>query len=162
MRIKRNAEKALLELSKGFPIVAVTGPRQSGKTTLVKNLFQDKPYFSLEDLDKRQWAIEDPRSFLKQFPDGAVLDEAQRAPDLFSYLQTLVDNDGRMGLFVLTGSQQFGLLSNISQSLAGRVAFVNLLPFSLDELQAAQRAPNDLDALLFQGLYPPIYATACT
>lgn len=157
MRIERTAAKALIELSKGFPVLAVTGPRQSGKTTLVKALFTGKPYVSLEDFDIRQWATDDPRSFLKQFPDGAVLDEAQRAPDLFSYLQTRVDDDGRMGLFVLTGSQQFGLLSNISQSLAGRAAFVTLLPFSLAELQAGGKAPDDLDTLLFQGLYPPVY-----
>jgi uncharacterized protein len=131
--------------------------RQSGKTTLARAVFPEKPYVSLEDLDERRYAEEDPRGFLGRFPDGAVLDEVQRCPDLFSYLQGRVDVDGRRGLFVLTGSQQFGLLSGISQTLAGRVAMVTLLPFSLGELQAAGRAPTTLEAVLFQGMYPPIY-----
>lgn len=157
MTIKRTETATLLKRIQGFPVVALTGPRQSGKTTLVKTLFQEKPYVSLEDLDTRAFAQGDPRGFLAQYPDGAVLDEVQRVPDLFSYLQTRVDADGRMGLFILTGSQQFGLLSHITQSLAGRVSLLTLLPFSLEELQAAHQAPASLDTLLFKGMYPPVY-----
>jgi len=155
--IKRAAASTLKELARSFPIVAVTGPRQSGKTTLVQSLFAKKPYVSLEELDQRDYATNDPRRFLAQFPDGAVLDEVQRCPGLFSYLQTQVDNDGRSGLFILTGSQQFDLLSNITQSLAGRVALLPLLPFDLAELQAVKKAPATVEKLLFTGLYPPIY-----
>ncbi len=132
--INRNAEKTIENLLAGFPIVTLTGPRQSGKTTLAKAVFKNRPYASLEEPDLRQAAYEDPRSFLARFPDGAVLDEVQRCPEILSYLQTIVDNDGRMGLFILTGSQQFGLMSGITQSLAGRTAFVELLPFSVHEL----------------------------
>jgi predicted AAA+ superfamily ATPase len=155
--IPRQAAATLMRLAGGYPLVAITGPRQSGKTTLAREVFGDKPYVSLEDLDERAYAESDPRGFLARFPDGAVLDEVQRCPALFSFLQTRVDEDQRRGLFVLTGSQQFGLLSSISQTLAGRVAVVALLPFSLGELQAVERAPATLEALLFQGLYPPIY-----
>lgn len=155
--IKRDIEPALRELLKGFPIVTVTGPRQSGKTTLAQTVFSGKPYVSLEDPDVRQMALDDPRGFLGRFPDGGVLDEVQRAPQLMSYLQTRVDADGRMGLFLLTGSQQFGLMSGITQSLAGRTAFVELLPFSVAELRAAGRLPLGLDAMLFAGAYPPIH-----
>lgn len=157
MFIPRAAEKALRSLAEGYPLVTVTGPRQSGKTTLVRRVFADKPYVSLEDLDQREFAAEDPRGFLAQFADGAVLDEVQRCPGLLSYLQTKVDQDGRRGLFILTGSQQFHLLEGITQSLAGRVAMVTLLPFSLGELQAVDRVPEGLEALLFQGFYPPIH-----
>jgi predicted AAA+ superfamily ATPase len=155
--VPRLAAATLRELAGGYPLVAITGPRQSGKTTLAREVFGDKPYVSLEDLDERAFAEDDPRGFLGRFPEGAILDEVQRSPGIFSYLQTRVDDDRRGGLFVLTGSQQFGLLAGISQTLAGRVAVVELLPFSLGELQAAQRAPGKLEALLFQGLYPPIY-----
>jgi predicted AAA+ superfamily ATPase len=155
--IPRQAAATLMRLAGGYPLVAITGPRQSGKTTLAREVFGDKPYVSLEDLDERAYAESDPRGFLARFPDGAVLDEVQRCPALFSFLQTRVDEDQRRGLFVLTGSQQFGLLSSISQTLAGRVAVVALLPFSLGELQAVERAPATLETLLFQGLYPPIY-----
>lgn len=154
--IPRHAEATARRLAGFYPIVAITGPRQAGKTTLAKAVFPRKPYVSLEDPDVRDFALSDPRGFLARYPDGAVLDEAQRCPELFSYLQTLVDGDRRMGLFVLTGSQQFGLLAGISQSLAGRVGLVHLLPFSLGELAEAGQAP-DLDALLWQGLYPGIY-----
>ena len=157
MFIPRLAAPTITSLLSGYPLVAVTGPRQSGKTTLVRALLPDRPYVSLESLDQLEFATRDPRGFLAQFPDGAVLDEVQRCPALFSYLQTLVDEDGRMGLFVLTGSQQFELISKITQSLAGRVALVRLLPFALPELQAANRAPERLEDLLFSGLYPPIY-----
>lgn len=157
MLVPRAAEATVRELMDGYPVVAITGPRQSGKTTLVRAMFADRPFVSLEDLDERALATDDPRGFLARLPDGAVLDEVQRAPDLFSYLQTRVDEDGRTGLFVLTGSQQFDLLSGISQSLAGRVALVRLLPFALSELQEAERAPDRLEDLLFQGLYPPIH-----
>jgi predicted AAA+ superfamily ATPase len=155
--IPRQAQKTFQKLTKSYPVVALTGPRQSGKTTLVKALCSHKPYVSLEDLDLRDYAISDPRGFLAQYPDGAVLDEVQRCPDLFSYLQTVVDKDGRSGLFILTGSQQFDLLSRISQSLAGRVALLSLLPFTLKELQDERQQPKHLEELLFKGLYPPIY-----
>lgn len=155
--IRRKAEKLVGTLLRGFPIVTITGPRQSGKTTLAKAIMADKPYISLEDPDMRAMATDDPRGFLSRLPDGAVLDEVQRVPDLFSYLQSFVDSDGRMGLFLLTGSQQFGLLSAITQSLAGRSAFVELLPFSMDELDAAGKLSADLDSVLFSGSYPPLY-----
>lgn len=142
---------------KGFPIATITGPRQSGKTTLSKAIFSRKPYISLEDPDVRETARDDPRGFLSRFQDGAIHDEVQRAPDLLSYLQTQMDADGRMGLFLLTGSQHFGFMSRISQSLAGRTAFVELLPFSLPELDCAGVRPVHPETMLFTGGYPPIY-----
>jgi hypothetical protein len=155
--IRREAENAIHSLLRGFPIVTITGPRQSGKTTLAKAIFPDKPYASLEDPDVRFAAQEDPRSFLERFPDGAVLDEVQRCPDILSYLQSIVDADGRMGLYILTGSQQFGLMSGITQSLAGRTAFVELLPFSAGELAQAGKQPRDIERMLHKGGYPPLY-----
>ena len=155
--IKRDLEKTISDLLAGFPIVTITGPRQSGKTTLAQCIFQGKPYFSLEDPDVRRMALDDPRAFLNQLPDGGVLDEVQRAPELFSYLQGRVDADGRMGLFLLTGSQQFGLISKITQSLAGRTAFVELLPFSIKELNQAALVSKNIDEMLFKGGYPPLY-----
>lgn len=155
--ITRDVEKAIKQQLRGFPAVTITGPRQSGKTTLSKTIFPRKPYVSLEDPDIRQTALDDPRAFLSRFPDGAIFDEVQRAPDLLSYLQTYVDADGRMGLFLLTGSQHFGLMSRISQSLAGRTAFVELLPFSVLELDQGGVRPAELDDMLFKGGYPPLY-----
>lgn len=157
MLIPRSAESTIRQLAAGYPVVAVTGPRQSGKTTLVRTMFADRPYVSLEDLDERDFANQDPRGFLARFPDGAVLDEVQRTPDLFSYLQSRVDGDRRHGLFILTGSQQFDLLSSITQTLAGRVALVPLLPFTFGELRQAGQAPDSLADLLFTGLYPPVH-----
>lgn len=155
--IQREAKNTVLTLANGFPFVAVTGPRQSGKTTLVRSAFPDKPYISLEDPDAREFADSDPRGFLARYPDGAILDEAQRCPHLFSYLQTISDLDGRQGLYVLTGSQQFGLLSGITQSLAGRVGMIQLLPFSSAELKSAGLLGTSLDDVLVQGMYPPLY-----
>ena len=155
--IPRQAQPTLLQLAKGYPILALTGPRQSGKTTLARTTFPDRPYVSLEDPDTRTFAEEDPRGFLARYPDGAILDEAQRGPALFSYLQTRVDTDQRMGQFVLTGSQQFGLLSNITQTLAGRVGLIQLLPFALQELLDAGAPVGSLDDLLWAGLYPPLH-----
>jgi hypothetical protein len=155
--IKRKAIETILRLCKGFPVVAITGPRQSGKTTLARAVFSDKPYVSLEDPDIRAFADTDPRAFLARYPDGAILDEVQRCPDLFSYLQTIVDQKRRMGLFVLTGSQQFGLRSKITQSLAGRVGMVQLLPFCHGELAEAGKAPADLETAIYAGSYPPLY-----
>ena len=155
--IHRNAKETIENLLGGFPIVSLTGPRQSGKTTLARAVFENHPYASLEEPDLRQAANADPRSFLARFPDGAVLDEVQRCPEILSYLQTLVDKDRRMGLFILTGSQQFGLMSGITQSLAGRTAFVELLPFSVPELALADKLPTSIDAMMLTGCYPPIY-----
>ena len=157
MYVPRAARATLDRFSRGYPVVGVTGPRQSGKTTLVRAAFPDKPYVSLEDLDTRDLANEDPRRFLRRYPDGAILDEVQRVPSLFSYLQTHVDDDGRAGLFVLTGSNQFDVLAGVSQTLAGRIGLVPLLPFSLAELQAVGKDPDSLESLLYSGLYPPIY-----
>ncbi len=155
--IKRSTESTIRSMLRGFPIVTITGPRQSGKTTLAKAIFHDKPYISLEDPDARQAALDDPRSFLERYRDGAVLDEVQRCPDLFSYLQSTVDADGRMGLFLLTGSQQFGLMSKISQSLAGRTGFIELLPFSTSELKLAGKMKHNINDMLLTGCYPPLY-----
>jgi predicted AAA+ superfamily ATPase len=155
--ISRNATKALVALSRVFPVVAVTGPRQSGKTTLVKDVFKQKPYVNLEDIETREFAENDPRGFLAQFPNGAVLDEVQRVPSIFSYIQTTVDTKKDAGLFVLTGSQQFGIYQHITQSLAGRVASVILLPFAYNELKRARVAPGSLEEALLKGFYPPIY-----
>jgi uncharacterized protein len=154
---KRESENTIRNLLKGFPIVTITGPRQSGKTTLARAIFPDKPYFSLEDPDIRQLAHDDPRGFLGRMPAGAVLDEVQRAPDILSYLQSHVDGSNRMGLFLLTGSQHFGLMSDITQSLAGRTAFLQLLPFSVDELDRENIRPQELENMLFTGGYPPLY-----
>lgn len=155
--IPRAVEKSIHTLLKGFPVVTITGPRQSGKTTLARAVFSEKPYLSLEDPDIRLIAAEDPRSFLDRFPDGGIIDEVQRVPELLSYLQTWVDATGRMGRFILTGSQQFSLLSGISQSLAGRTAFIELLPFSIGEMSGAGILPDSLDKVLFNGGYPPLY-----
>jgi len=141
----------------GSSVLVITGPRQSGKTTLARLLAPDRSYFSLEDPDTRAFATDDPRAFLRQLSDGGILDEIQRAPDLISFLQGVVDADPRPGRFILTGSSQFELLGTVPQSLAGRAALLTLLPFSLGELQAAGRAPASVDALLHAGLFPPIH-----
>ncbi|MCW5622436.1 MAG: ATP-binding protein, partial [Burkholderiales bacterium] len=138
-------------------MIALTGPRQSGKTTLARAAFPDRPYVSLEDLDELALAERDPRGFLARFPGGAVIDEAQRCPVIFSYLQGRVDAERQMGAFVLTGSQQFGLMVGNTQTLAGRVGSVQLLPFGLYELAEAGLAQDELDRLMLRGLYPAIY-----
>lgn len=153
----RHLSKTLTRLATVFPILAVTGPRQSGKTTLVRALFADKPYVSLEDPIERAFALEDPRGFLARFKDGAVFDEAQRWPDLFSFLQGMVDQDRQPGRFVLTGSQQFGLLAGVTQSLAGRVGLTRLLPLSLNELPKTAMSVG-VDSLLWRGGYPLLHA----
>ncbi|NCC60225.1 MAG: ATP-binding protein [Verrucomicrobiae bacterium] len=155
--IPRNARLILEEMARTFPVVAVTGPRQSGKTTLCRKAFDHLPYASLEDPDVLEHAMFDPRGFLERNADGVVLDEVQRCPELFSYLQGFVDQDPRPGRFILTGSQQFGLMASITQSLAGRVALLSLLPFSVGELRGASLLPSSLDELIVKGSYPPIY-----
>ena len=155
--IPRAATPTLERLAKGFPVIVISGPRQSGKTTLAKTVFSHKTYVSLENPDERAFAQEDPKRFLQRFPDGAVLDEVQRCPELLSWLQGLVDERGIMGDFVLTGSAQFDLMAGVTQSLAGRAARVELLPLSATELAATQQAPADLNSALFQGGYPALY-----
>lgn len=155
--VDRVMEPHLRALSRRHPVVVVLGPRQSGKTTLCRKVFAKKPYVSLEDPDTRQFAISDPRGFLAQYPDGAVLDEIQRAPALPSYLQGIVDARPKAGAFVLTGSENLTLTASVSQSLAGRAALVTLLPLSLGELRGFPRAPKDLFSTLFTGGYPAIF-----
>lgn len=155
--IPRTLEKKLVELSTYYPVVVVTGPRQSGKTTLCRNVFKDKPYVSLEALDLQDYVKNDPRGFLQEYQAGAVIDEIQLAPDLLHYLQTEVDNHPQTGRFILTGSQHFGLSQSISQSLAGRCGILVLLPPSLEELNSFSNAPGDLFSVLWQGAYPRIY-----
>ncbi len=155
--IQRNLSSKLKGLADQYPVVTVTGPRQSGKTTLVKAVFPDWTYVSLEDLDVREFAITDPRGFIGAYPEGAILDEVQRAPELFSYIQTHVDEIGKEGIYILTGSFNFGLMEGISQSLAGRVAILELLPFSFSELEQENRLPGLIEDLLFTGGYPRIY-----
>ncbi|MCK5842276.1 MAG: ATP-binding protein [Candidatus Sabulitectum sp.] len=151
--IKREAEVTVKKLAEGYPVVIITGPRQSGKTTLAKSAFPHKEYVSLENLDMRRFAIDDPRLFLDRFPHGAILDEVQYCPDLLSYMQEKIDFSHHTGTWILTGSQQFGVLSGVTQSLAGRAAYIELLPFTLSELPDE----DNLDKVLLTGLYPPVY-----
>ncbi len=156
--IYRNMTATLQRLANAFPVIAITGPRQSGKTTLAKSVFADKPYVTLEDPAERAFAMEDPKGFLQRFRDGAIFDEAQRWPDLFSYLQGMVDEAPVPGKFIVTGSQQFGLLSGVSQSLAGRVGMTTLLPLSLSEIPGVGEHSISLDHLLLRGCYPALHA----
>ncbi len=155
--ITRKLREKLLQLATYYPIVAVTGPRQAGKTTLCRSTFPDKPYVSLESLDFREFAQSDPRGFLSGYQQGAVLDEIQQTPELVSYLQSEVDENSEPGRFILTGSQHFGISQIISQSLAGRCGLLNLLPPDFDELQDFSAVPDDLFTLIWQGAYPRIY-----
>lgn len=140
-----------------YPIVAVTGPRQSGKTTLLMNMFPEYRYVSLENPDNLSFAINDPNGFLELYNEQVIFDEVQRAPQLFSYLQTIVDKSGKMGQFMLSGSQNFNLLNSIAQSLAGRVALFKLLPFDFAELKAASLLPKEFTEILIRGNYPALY-----
>jgi hypothetical protein len=155
--IRRTLEPALQAAARSMPVVAVTGPRQSGKTTLCRACFPDHAYVSLEPLDVRSFAQEDPRGFLAQYPGPAVFDEVQRVPALFSYLHEVVDERPDPGRFILTGSQHFGLSEAIGQSLAGRVALLNLLPLSVEELGRFPDPPPDLWTTVWAGGYPRIH-----
>lgn len=153
MYIKRKSSIVLDRLKKSFPIVAITGPRQSGKTTLAKHAFSNYEYASLENPNILDFANVDPIGFLNQFNDGVILDEIQKAPELFSYLQEKADNTKDMGKIILTGSSQFSLRSGISQSLAGRIGYLELLPLSISELKKNKY----LDEQIVAGFYPALY-----
>src|ERR1700722_1318455 len=158
--IPREISVKLKMLAKKFPVVALLGPRQSGKTTLLKTIFPNHPYVSLEDLDRRRFAEEDPRGFLSTFclENRIFIDEVQRVPALFSYIQTHVDAHPIPGAFILSGSHNFLLNHHISQTLAGRIALLTLLPLTYQELEKGHKTDLTLDKVLFQGLYPRIYA----
>ena len=135
----------------------IVGPRQSGKTTLARAVFPRKDYVSLENPDERLFATQDPRGFLNRFKNGAILDEAQRAPELFNYLQQILDNTKQDGLFILTGSNNFLMQSSISQSLAGRIGYVDLLPLTVSEINLFDKKPISLSEYIFYGSYPELY-----
>jgi len=154
--IERQATERLKKLAAQFKSVTITGPRQSGKTTLAKRVFPHKPYTSLENPDTRLMAQTDPRGFLALFPHGAILDEIQQAPELFSYLQEILDNSSETGLFILTGSNNFLLQQSISQSLAGRIAMLYLMPFHFGELTEEMRR-DEANHWILKGFYPPVH-----
>lgn len=153
--IEREIKGRLSALFEQYPFVTVTGPRQSGKTTLCRSTFPNLRYANLEAPDQRDFAQSDPRGFLSQLGEGAIIDEVQHVPALLSYLQVIADERRRNSLFVLTGSEQFKLSDAISQSLAGRTALLRLLPFSLAERERIS-AGDDIDDILFFGFYPRI------
>lgn len=155
--VGRDLTPRLRAAAEKFPAVTLTGPRQSGKSTLCRALFPELAYVNLEAPDIRDFALQDPRAFLAQFPNGAVLDEVQRTPDLASYLQPIIDRDAKPGRWVLTGSQNFALLQSLSQSLAGRSAVLNLLPLTQAEIARFEHPPTTLDDIIFRGGYPAIY-----
>lgn len=155
--IERQIAKAIYALKDKFPVIALTGPRQSGKTTLLKNTFPDYQYVSLEDLNNRNFAQTDPIGFLKLYPERVIFDEVQRVPHLFSYIQTLVDASRQMGQFILSGSQNFQLLQSITQSLAGRVALFKLLPLDFTELAHHNLLPDAYPKTLVRGFYPALF-----
>lgn len=158
--IKRAIEKKFSKFIKTFPIVALSGPRQSGKTTLVKKLFQDGyRYVSLEDLDSRAFAQSDPRGFLSEYDKKVIIDEAQLVPELFSFLQEVVDRDQMNGQYVLTGSPNFLQNEKIKQSLSGRTAFLHLLPLSFEEIKKAKLKLPSLEDVLYRGFYPRLYSS---
>jgi uncharacterized protein len=154
--IKRTISEKILHYARQYPVITITGPRQSGKTTLCKALFPKRQYFSLENIDTRNYAKNDPRAFLAEcHKDGAIIDEIQRVPELVSYIQEIVDTKDKPGHFILTGSQNFHLLNTVSQSLAGRTALAVLLPFSYAEIYSDKAKP--VDKVLFTGFYPRIH-----
>lgn len=156
IELARVIQSELIACAQSYPVVTIIGSRQSGKTTLVKSTFPDKCYVNLEEPDLREFAHSDPRAFLSQYPDGAVLDEIQRVPELLSYIQSIVDTTEQLGQFILTGSHQLQLQAEITQSLAGRTGMLHLMPLSLTEL-APLHLNNDLDTQLLYGFYPRIY-----
>lgn len=158
--IERAIKTKLLELSKRYPVVTLTGPRQSGKSTLLRHVYSDYNYVSLEDPDIRVFADSDPRNFIATYPDRTIIDEAQRVPQLFSYIQTHVDKMGREGMYILAGSHNFLLMENVNQSLAGRTAILRLLPFSVSEMSNSGILTSNIDELIFNGSYPRLYDKA--
>lgn len=158
--VKRTIESSIKYYAKKYPVLAVTGPRQSGKTTMLKTMFPKYTYISLENPDLREFATTDPNGFFEYYSGNLILDEVQQTPALFSYIQTLVDASGKMGQFILSGSQNFHLMQHITQSLAGRVALFKLLPFDFTELQQAKLLPNDYEDILVKGSYPAIFDRA--
>jgi len=155
--IPRTLTAELKRMLKKFPIVSLTGPRQSGKSTLLKNALPNYKYVSLEEPDNRLLCQSDPRGFLATYADKTIIDEAQHVPDLFSYLQGRVDSAGREGMYVLAGSQNFLMMQSISQSLAGRVAILKLLPLSHEELRRAGMLKTSVEEQIFHGSYPRLY-----
>ena len=156
--IKRKISQEILKLKRKYPVISITGPRQSGKTTLAKDLFKEYEYYNLENLDLLSIAKEDPKSFLKiGSKKRLIIDEIQKYPDLLSYIQVEVDVQKISGQFIITGSQQFALNEKITQSLAGRVANFTLLPFSISELNKTKYAKDSYLKLIHRGFYPRIY-----
>lgn len=155
--IEREISKHLPRLSGQYPVITITGPRQSGKTTLCRMVFPDKEYVSLEDPDARIFARTDPKGFLEKLEDGAIIDEIQRVPDLLSYIQTIVDNKQQEGQFIIIGSQQFSMMENITQSLAGRTALLRLLPFTMKEAYGNKVSKTSLEKVIYTGFYPGIF-----
>ena len=155
--ITRKISEPILEAYKYFPVITITGPRQSGKTTLIKHTFNELPYFSLENIDTLRLAQEDPIGFLKSSDKGMILDEAQNAPELFSFIQGMVDNNKNLR-FILSGSSNFSMLQSVTQSLAGRAAIFELLPLSLFELSSPLVDEIPLSTLLYKGLYPAVWS----
>jgi predicted AAA+ superfamily ATPase len=153
----RIAEKLLRKYSRQFRAVAVVGPRQSGKTTLVKKVFPRKPYVSLEDPDERILAATDPRGFLARYKKGAIIDEAQRVPELFNYMQGILDQSNKDGFYILTGSNNFLLQQSISQSLAGRIGYIDLLPLCYSEILQFKIKDDSIEELILNGSYPELY-----
>jgi hypothetical protein len=158
--VKRTIESSIKYYAKKYPVLAVTGPRQSGKTTMLKTMFPKYTYISLENPDLREFATTDPNGFFKYYSGNLILDEIQQTPALFSYIQTLVDASGKMGQFILSGSQNFHLMQHITQSLAGRVALFKLLPFDFEELQQANLLTDNYEEILVKGSYPAIFDRA--
>lgn len=155
--VNRTIESKIRSMLDKFPVLALTGPRQSGKTTLLRNMLPDYRYVSLENTDDRFFAETDPLGFLAKYNSEVIIDEAQRVPSLFSYLQTKVDADGKMGQYIISGSQNFQLLERITQSLAGRVALFKLLPFDATELEGSGSLESDWKSLIYKGFYPTVY-----
>ncbi len=160
MFIKRKMEKILLQVSQQYPVVAIMGPRQSGKTTLAQNTFPEYNYVSMADIDSRMRAQQDPRQFFTMYENGKglIIDEMQEVPELFSYMQGVVDRSKKIGFFIITGSSNFLLMKNITQSLAGRIALLELMPLSLDELAHANLQALSLEQFLVKGFYPRLYS----